>query len=984
MSNNNTGAVVRTSGRKPKRKSYQDYVEDGGKSSRNKIFKSDIQEDFSSVTDVNNPTKSSTENTLHSDTDLKDGLLENNGTVDAENKVKGELITKDQLISQQTESSTKQLESKVNRVLKPTMKQRGRGKLIDPIKSHPRGRKPKSSQEPERIYICRKAGCGKKIQRCAVKADAACCEATGYSSRWYHLSLEEHYCNACFEQFYRNKYDGFEQFHEWKRAWMNNSKADSAFKNITTYIPEKKLSYWVKCTRCEHWRQLVNEVELSIDINKTYVCSMGSMENTLSDSTVGTGQPHVKYTCYQKHDTQVETVLDPSIPWMSSLNYTPFLKYSPAAPYLTSYYPDGVGMSAVDIDETPHIISFGENDVSRPPDICELVTKQSETKELPQNIVLPINKKGDSRLLMSPGGRKSINQSNRAAGAVNGYFHPFYKPFEHGKALCMRPDVMELDEAQEFPEFVKDQSIYLAVRNLVVALWTLHKKSFLTVKRCCQYIILRGLTRIFLCEHLLPRILCFATYKGLINIGALSSPSSVALLPNKYLNKDVIIIGAGPAGLGGARQLHNFGIKVTILEARDRIGGRVHDDWSLNGTCVGRGAQIVNGCVNNPMALISEQLGLKMQVLRPQCDLYDSNGVPISMHCDKRMDFHFNALLDIIADWRRTQQENSDSSLGEKIIEAHTEWKRQSGLTFSELEEQLLQFHVGNLEFACGACLDKVSAFHWDQNETFAQFGGDHTLVQYGFSALLKSLAYNLDIRLSSPVTSIDYTNEKVEVQTDTGDIFSADCVLITVPLAVLKSKSILFKPELPNFKQDAMGKIGCGCIEKVGLEFPERFWEDKINGANYFGYIPSDKIKKGFFTMFYDMPSVSMEKGNVLMSVISGDSVDAASKMTEQEVVDIAMTVLRAMFPNKSIPQPIRYFVTRWKTDPYAQMAYSYIKTGSSGEDYDRLAKSIDGKLYFAGEATNRHFPQTVTGAYLSGLREAAKIAVFKTEQSS
>uniref|UniRef100_A0ABI7YX97 Lysine demethylase 1B n=1 Tax=Felis catus TaxID=9685 RepID=A0ABI7YX97_FELCA len=81
---------------------------------------------------------------------------------------------------------------------------------------------------------------------------------------------------------------------------------------------------------------------------------------------------------------------------------------------------------------------------------------------------------------------------------------------------------------------------------------------------------------------------------------------------------------------------------------------------------------------------------------------------------------------------------------------------------------------------------------------------------------------------------------------------------------------------------------------------------------------------------------------------------------------------------PTQEVPDPTKYFVTRWSTDPWIQMAYSFVKTGGSGEAYDILAEEIQGMVFFAGEATNRHFPQTVTGAYLSGVREASKIAAF------
>ncbi|KAF7245271.1 Lysine-specific histone demethylase 1B [Varanus komodoensis] len=162
----------------------------------------------------------------------------------------------------------------------------------------------------------------------------------------------------------------------------------------------------------------------------------------------------------------------------------------------------------------------------------------------------------------------------------------------------------------------------------------------------------------------------------------------------------------------------------------------------------------------------------------------------------------------------------------------------------------------------------------------------------------------------------------------------------------------------------------------RIALQFPYRFWDSKIEGADYFGHVPPSSSKRGLFSVFYDMDP--QRKCSVLMSVVTGDAVATIKNLDDKQVLQQCMTVLRELFKEQEVPDPVKYFVTRWNKDPWIQMAYSFVKTGGSGEAYDILAEDIQGTIFFAGEATNRHFPQTVTGAYLSGVREASKIAAF------
>ncbi|XP_063307753.1 lysine-specific histone demethylase 2 [Pelobates fuscus] len=770
---------------------------------------------------------------------------------------------------------------------------------------------------------CEKAGCTAACPVCFASA-AERCAKNGYTSRWYHLSCGEHFCNECFDHYYRSHKDGYEIYASWKRIWTSNGKSDPSPK---AFMADQQLAYWVQCTKleCGKWRQLTKEIQLTTQMAKTYRCGM-KLNNSVK--TEGPDQ------CSMPEDLRVSEVQTQS--WYSMLILPPLLKDSPAAELLAAYYPDCVGMSP-SCTSTNRLL--GE-DHSAKMEHC-----------------------------------RGVSSPNSASTKINPYFQPFYQPNECGKALCVRPDVMELDELYEFPEYSRDPTMYLAMRNLILALWHINCKEVLTPQNCAPHIIVRGLVRIR-CVQEMERILYFMTRKGLVNTGVLAVSPGQYLLPQEYHNKSVIVIGAGPAGLAASRQLHNFGIKVMILEARDRIGGRVWDDKSFKGVTIGRGAQIVNGCVNNPISIMCEQIAIKMRKLGERCDLIQEGGRLTDPAIDKRMDFHFNAILDVVAEWRKDKTQNQDAPLGDKIQEIYKAFIQESGIQFTDVEEKVLQFHLSNLEYACGSNLQKVSARSWDHNEFFAQFAGDHTMLTGGYAAIIDKLSEGLDIRLKSPVRSIDYTGQDVQLTVADGSTYTAQKVLVTAPLAILQKGVIQFNPPLPEKKVKAINSLGAGIIEKIALQFPYRFWDNKIQGADFFGHIPPDSSKRGLFGVFYDMDPQG--KHAVLMSVITGDAVTSIKDMDDKQVVKQCMVVLRELFKEQEVPLPVKYFVTRWAKDPWAQMAYSFVKTGGTGEAYDIIAEDIQGKIFFAGEATNRHFPQTVTGAYLSGVREASKITTF------
>jgi len=482
--------------------------------------------------------------------------------------------------------------------------------------------------------------------------------------------------------------------------------------------------------------------------------------------------------------------------------------------------------------------------------------------------------------------------------------------------------------------------------------------------------------RVTICE-ILKSVLDFLTVRGRINFGIMSKVPRDTFLNTEHFKGSVIVIGAGCSGLSAAFQLKRAGCQVKVLEARSEIGGRVKDDKS-SGICISQGPQIITGCINNPVYIICRQLGLPLRILRPKCNLIDQTGELISEPIDQKVELYFNLMLESTEELKESEKHIvSKLSLKDCLSVRKDDLEMQIFRELTEVEGKLLQFHMANLEYACGAPLERVSALHWNQNESMLQFDGEHAWMESGFAPIIDKFAEGLDIQLGCEVTEIDYSGDRVQVKDRDGNEFIADKVIVTVPLTVLKKETIRFLPELSDAKKSSISNLGAGIIEKVMLAFNVNFWKEKVGEADFFGRIPDTEKDRGLACLFYD---VSFKETHALVALVVGDAVDGVKTLSDPEIVECCLEKLRNMFPDEKVPEPHRYFVTHWNSETHIEMTYSYVGVNGSGVDFDNLAESVDEKLYFAGEATNRRLSQTVTGAFISGLREARKILTSKT----
>lgn len=411
--------------------------------------------------------------------------------------------------------------------------------------------------------------------------------------------------------------------------------------------------------------------------------------------------------------------------------------------------------------------------------------------------------------------------------------------------------------------------------------------------------------------------------------------------------KTVIVIGAGISGLAAAKKLHDKGFKVTVLEAQEKVGGRLRANRSL-GVAFDEGASWIHGITGNPITDLAQKAG--MTTFHTDDDnrkSFDIGGVVRSSSTYDNAETQLETILETL------MNRGSATQSFETVFNAQYPNYANNRL-WKFLLSSYVTFDTGDL--------DKLSSLLYEEGE---EFGGVEKIATNGFDTIANYLATGLTIQFNQRVTKIDYTSTTVKV-VHNGMTSTANYVIVTVPLGVLKRNSIAFTPELPTAKKNAIQKVGMNCVNKFLLTWNTAFWDN----VQYISYTPEAKDKFNYFVNVKKFhPSV-----NALMTFAYADYGRQTETMTDAQIIAEIMAHLRDAYGN-SIPNPTNMLRTKWNSNENTFGSYSYTAVGTEMRHFDDLAAQISNKLFFAGEHTESDYFSTVHGAYLSGLREAAKI---------
>jgi monoamine oxidase len=404
---------------------------------------------------------------------------------------------------------------------------------------------------------------------------------------------------------------------------------------------------------------------------------------------------------------------------------------------------------------------------------------------------------------------------------------------------------------------------------------------------------------------------------------------------------DVAIIGAGAAGLGAARALENSGLSVIVLEARDRVGGRAHTILAAPGITFDAGCGWLHSANKNSFVEIARQLNFEIDKTPPPWreQSFDT-GFPRSERRD------FIAALDAFYGRAHAAARHGGDSAASRYLKPGNRWNPMI---------DAISTYVNGCE------LDRVSIHDMAAYEDT----GINWRVRRGYGALMAAYGAPCPLALNTQVTVIDHSGKRLRIETSRGTLM-ANKVIVTVPTNLIADGSIRFHPALPA-KVDAARGLPLGLADKVmlALDEPEALPKDgNLRGATMRTAMGTYHLRP------FGQPCIEGFFGGRFAQELEDQGGGALAAQSIDEIV----ALLGSDFRHKLKPLA----ESRWAHDPFARGSYSHALPGHAGHRA-MLAAPVDGRLFFAGEATSPNFFSTAHGARDSGERAAQEIMAAK-----
>lgn len=424
---------------------------------------------------------------------------------------------------------------------------------------------------------------------------------------------------------------------------------------------------------------------------------------------------------------------------------------------------------------------------------------------------------------------------------------------------------------------------------------------------------------------------------------------------------DTVVVGAGIAGLSAARLLAREGRRVIVVEARDRVGGRVHSQRDGH-RVTDRGASWIHGIDDSPVEAAARAFGMPMVEFTVGGYQPDSRplayfGPDAARLTPEEVQAFADDVRALNADLIEVIARSAPDATYADVVDealAGRDWA-------PERAQRVREYNGRRAEEQYGVHMSVLGAHGLDDDTV----NGDEVVFPRGYDELATNLAEGLDVRLEHVVGAIEWSATGVTVTTDRGTFHGATAV-VTLPIGVLQSGDVAIAPSLPDTHRRVLGVLASNAFEKVVLRFRERFWDAGVYGIRQFG------DEGEWWHSWYDLGRIHDEAA--LLTFAAGPAAVATRHWSDEEIAASTLAQLRRLY-GAHVPDPESVVVTRWQDDPFSRGSYSYMKPGSVGPDHDELAEPVGGVLHLAGEATWGDDPATVPGALLSGHRAAENV---------